>query len=45
MFPPCFSDERSLIARIDAYFNFIEGEFHLESKPGKETKDQPAPTQ
>ncbi|MDB4919876.1 terminase small subunit [Mucilaginibacter sp.] len=45
MFQPCFSDEKSLIARIDAYFNLIEGEYHLENKPGKEAKDLPAPTQ
>ncbi|SHM51292.1 terminase small subunit [Mucilaginibacter sp. OK098] len=45
MFPPCFTDQHNLALRIDAYFNFIEGEYHLETKPGKETKEQPAPTQ
>ena len=42
---PCFSDEKSLKASIDAYFNFINGEYHLENKPGKETKDQSPPAQ
>jgi hypothetical protein len=45
MFPPSFTDQHHLALRIDAYFNFIEGEYHLESKAGKETKDQAAPTQ
>jgi hypothetical protein len=40
-----FTNADNLTARIDAYFDFIEGEYHLENKPGKETKDQPAPTQ
>lgn len=31
--------------RIDAYFNFIEGEYHLEPKPGKDAKEQAPPTQ
>jgi len=45
MFPSCFTDQHDLFLRIDAYFNFIEGEYHLESKPGKDTKDQAAPIQ
>jgi hypothetical protein len=43
MSQPDFTNAGKLAARIDAYFNFIEGEYHLEDKPGKETKDQPAP--
>lgn len=45
MYQSCFTDQGDLTARINAYFNFIEGEYHLETKPGKETKDQPPPTQ
>jgi hypothetical protein len=45
MFPPCFTDQHDLALSIDAYFNFIEGEYHLEIKPGKETKEHAAPTQ
>ena len=42
---PYLASEASLTSRINDYFIFIEGEYHLEEKPGKETKDQPAPTQ
>ena len=44
MSQPNFTNAGKLAARINAYFNFIEGEYHLEDKPGKETKDQPVPT-
>jgi hypothetical protein len=39
----CFINKDALLAHINAYFSFIEGEYHLESKPGKIT-DEPAPT-
>jgi len=39
------ASEASLTSRINDYFAFIEGEYNLENKPGKETKDQPATTQ
>src|SRR5437879_3824237 len=45
MYPSSFTDKGDLTTRINTYFNFIEGEYHLETKPGKETKDQPAPAQ
>ena len=45
MYPSGFTDKSDLTARINTYFNFIEGEYHLETKPGKETKEQPTPAQ
>jgi hypothetical protein len=39
------SSEAVLEKRINAYFDFIEGEYHMEPKPGKEVKEQPAGTQ
>ncbi|HEY8783949.1 MAG TPA: terminase small subunit [Mucilaginibacter sp.] len=33
---PAFFTAEELSHKIDAYFNYIEGEFHLEKKPGKE---------
>jgi len=39
------ASEASLTSRINDYFIFIEGEYHLENKSGKESKDQPTPTQ
>ncbi|ASU33152.1 terminase small subunit [Mucilaginibacter xinganensis] len=36
LFQPYFTDEAALLSKVDAYFNFIEGEYHLECKPGKE---------
>jgi len=42
---PYLASEASLTGRIADYFTFIEGEYHLENKPGKESKDQPAPAQ
>jgi len=41
---PNFTNAPHLVARIDAYFFSIEGEYHFEDKPGgKVTEDQPAP--
>jgi len=37
--PPDFTDIDSLIALIDKYFDFIDGEYHLENKPVKATKE------
>jgi hypothetical protein len=34
---PVFINADDLAARIDSYFTFIEGEYHLENKPGKDT--------
>jgi hypothetical protein len=41
---PYLVSESSLTNRINDYFTFIEGEYHLENKTGNESKDQPAPT-
>ncbi len=38
---PDFTDAAGLTSRINAYFTYIEGEYHLEYKSGKETKDAP----
>ncbi len=38
--PPAFFTADELILRIDAYFTYIEGEFHFERKPGKEAEDE-----
>lgn len=41
---PYLMSESSLTDRINDYFTFIEGEYHLENKPGNQSKEQPAPT-
>lgn len=39
----CLVSEEALSNRINDYFTFIEGEYHLENKQGSESKDPPAP--
>ncbi|MDF2433226.1 MAG: hypothetical protein JWP44_2857 [Mucilaginibacter sp.] len=36
-YPP-FKSAKELASKIDAYFNYIEGEYHLETVPAKGTK-------
>lgn len=38
--PPCLCAADELAARIESYFTYIEGEFQLEDKPGKEIKSE-----
>jgi len=42
---PDFTTARQLGASIDAYFNYIKGEYHLEKKPAKETKSETSASQ
>jgi hypothetical protein len=42
---PSFSNAEYLSKRINAYFDYAEGEFHLEEKPTKNPKDEPGPQQ
>ncbi|MDO3644714.1 MAG: terminase small subunit [Mucilaginibacter sp.] len=42
---PYLRSEAILEKRINDYFEYIEGEFHLEPKPGKDGKEQPAAMQ
>jgi hypothetical protein len=38
MLPPSFKNASKLAEKIDAYFTFIKGEYHLENISGKEQK-------
>jgi|SRR6185503_3730216 len=38
MLPPFFKTARKLTNKIEAYFNYIEGEYRTETKSGKEEK-------
>ncbi|MDB5140493.1 MAG: hypothetical protein JWR12_2409 [Mucilaginibacter sp.] len=42
MLYPTFKSAKELACKIDAYFNYIEGEYHLESIPAKGTKQTEA---
>jgi hypothetical protein len=42
---PSFHSAEYLLRRIDAYFDYTDGEFHMEEKPVKSLKDGPATEQ
>jgi hypothetical protein len=41
---PAFFSADELARRVDAYFSYTEGEYHLENKAGKESKDEEVAT-
>ncbi|MDP9080906.1 MAG: DNA-packaging protein [Bacteroidota bacterium] len=43
MSPPYFADSPHLVKCINSYFDYLDGEFHYEDKPGKVSADQPVP--
>ncbi|MFI5138691.1 MAG: terminase small subunit [Sphingobacteriales bacterium] len=42
---PDFTAAAELAARINAYFNYVEGEFHFETEPAKELKNETVASQ
>lgn len=42
MYQPCFTTAGDLSGRIDAYFQYTEGAYHLENKPVNGTKEPAA---
>jgi hypothetical protein len=42
---PSFPDAEDILRRINAYFDYTSGEFHIEEKPAKKPKDGPGPEQ